>query len=256
MVYELARISRQVIVMTSLMQRTLESFHAISPHQLRIIPHGVPQRALQRKQGTPAQVQHMGRSIIMTNGLIHGLKGIEYMIDAMPEVLERHPEALYLINGKPHPGGWDSREYYDKLRARVAALVRGGVLQPGDVVFEDDFTPMDELLLKLDSAAVYVNPYSDESQSVSGTLALAMSTGAAVVTTPYPYARELTADGAGFLVSFRDSTSLAAAVSRLLDCPGRIQKLNVAAWQRMQNMTWRAVAEAHLDLVVGAAVVS
>ena len=160
------------------------------------------------------------------------------------QVLERHPDALYLVEGKPHPGGWGVQGYYQSLRKRATEL---GLMGTG-VVFNNAFAPYEELLTKLESATVYVNPYTDTTQSVSGTVAMALATGAAIVSTPYPYALESLSGGVGVFVPFRDSGALAAAIVELLDRPMQVARLNLAAHAYAQNMTWQRVARAHLDL--------
>jgi glycosyltransferase involved in cell wall biosynthesis len=243
-VLQLATISHKLTVMTERMRHELDAFHAVPPRRVAVIPHGAPSRPLRRVQGTPRQSYFPGRKLIMSNGLMHGYKGIEYMLEAMPAVLAKHPDALYLVDGKPHPGGWGVQGYYAGLKRRASEL---GLLGTS-VVFHNAFAPYDELLAKLEAAWVYVNPYTDASQSVSGTVAMALAAGAAVVSTPYPYATETLAGGVGVFVPFRDSAALTVAISDLLDSPLRVARLNLAAHAYAQNMTWEKVARAHLDL--------
>lgn len=209
-----------------------------------MIPHGVPSRPLRRTQGTQRQAVFSGKKVIMSNGLMHGYKGIEYMIEAMPLVLRRHPDALYLVEGKPHPGGWGVQGYYNGLKRRATELG----LMDTSVVFNNEFAQYESLLTKLEAATVYVNPYTDHTQSVSGTVAMALATGACVVSTPYPYALETLSGGVGVFVPFRDSGALAEAINDLLDRPVEVAKCNLKAHAHAQNMTWEKVARAHLDL--------
>jgi glycosyltransferase involved in cell wall biosynthesis len=231
----------------------------------------------------------------MTNGLIHGYKGIEYMIEAMPRVLQKHPDAIYLIEGKPHPGGWGVQGYYNQLKQRATELGLIG----NSVIFNNMFSEFSDLLQKLDDAYIYVNPYTDHTQSVSdvslcvstlslptfhdtnstpltmmrnlkkkyhktsnslslslspklkkvsGTVAMALSTGSTIVSTPYPYAVENLNNGIGVFVPFRDSNKLAEVIIELLDKPALVVKHNFAAHNYAQNMTWSKVAQMHLDV--------
>ena len=196
-VQQLAVMSHKLVVMTETMRWTLDSFHAISPDRVAVIPHGVPPLELNRTQGTAQQPMFPGRRIVMSNGLLHAGKGIEYMLQAMPAVIEAFPDVIYVIQGKPHPTGWMVKEYYEMLHETVNSLG----LQD-HVHFYETFLATDELLALLRGATIYVNPYVDHTQSVSGTLAMALSTGAACISTPYPYAEELLRrSDAGMLVS-------------------------------------------------------
>ena len=243
-VAQLSVVSHRLTVMTELMRWTLDAFHGVPPHRVGVIPHGVPDRPLRRTAGTHRQLVYAGRKVIMTNGLMHGYKGIEYMIEAMPAVLARHPDALYLVEGKPHPGGWGVQGYYAGLKKRATELGLMGT----SVVFNNAFAEYEELLTKLEAAMVYVNPYTDTTQSVSGTVAMALAAGCAIVSTPYPYALDALGGGVGVFVPFRDSASLAATIADLLDDPIRIAAHNLRAHAYAANMTWAKVAAAHLNL--------
>eukprot|EP00615_Pteridomonas_danica_P016115 CAMPEP_0114406766 /NCGR_PEP_ID=MMETSP0102-20121206/21464_1 /TAXON_ID=38822 ORGANISM="Pteridomonas danica, Strain PT" /NCGR_SAMPLE_ID=MMETSP0102 /ASSEMBLY_ACC=CAM_ASM_000212 /LENGTH=255 /DNA_ID=CAMNT_0001572949 /DNA_START=177 /DNA_END=944 /DNA_ORIENTATION=- len=243
-IVQLAAISHKITVMTELMRWTLESFHGIPGHRIAVIPHGVPDRPLSRNQGTRRQMNFHKRKIIMTNGLIHGYKGIEYMIQAMPRILTKHPDALYLIEGKPHPGGWGVQGYYSTLKKTATDLGLIG----SSVIFNNEFSEFSVLLQKLDDAYIYVNPYTDHTQSVSGTVAMALSAGSTIVSTPYPYAVENLNNGVGIFVPFRDSNKLAETIIDLLDHPAQVVKHNFAAHHYAQNMTWPKVGQMHIDL--------
>ena len=185
-VQQLTMMSHKLVVMTETMRATLDSFHAAPPHRYAVIPHGVPALALNRTQGTPHQTIFPGRLVIMSNGLLHSGKGIEYMINAMPAIVEKFPDALYVVQGKPHPTGWKVKEYYERLHKDVQDLNLDD-----HVYFLEEFVSTPDLIDLLRGVHIYVNPYVDHTQSVSGTLAMALSTGACVVSTPYPYAEEL-----------------------------------------------------------------
>jgi glycosyltransferase involved in cell wall biosynthesis len=147
------------------------------------------------------------------------------------------------VQGKPHPAGWKVKEYYNELLELVETLG----LQ-ANVAFNDTFMPNPELYALLQSTHVYVNAYVDMTQSVSGTLAMALGAGTACVSTAYPYAAELLSEGAGLLVPVRDSQALADAIIHLLDDPRRIAELNVRAYELSRSMSWTAVAQQYVDL--------
>jgi glycosyltransferase involved in cell wall biosynthesis len=160
-------------------------------------------------------------------------------------VLVRHPKTVYLVDGKPHPGGWGVQSYYSGLKKQASAL---GLIQSGAVFFNTEFSDYGALLTKLEASVIYVNPYIDSTQSVSGTVAMALAAGAAVVSTPYPYALEVLKGGVGVLVPFRDSRALAKAICGLLSDPARVAQKNIRAAAYAAGVTWKHVAKAHLDI--------
>mmetsp|Transcript_33501 Transcript_33501/g.57433 ORF Transcript_33501/g.57433 Transcript_33501/m.57433 type:complete len:188 (+) Transcript_33501:158-721(+) len=182
--------------------------------------------------------------VIMSNGLLHSGKGIEYMINAMPKVIERFPDALYVVQGKPHPTGWKVKEYYELLHKTVEDLELDD-----HVYFLEEFVSTPDLIELLRGVHIYVNPYVDHTQSVSGTLAMALSTGAAVVSTPYPYAEELLRKrDLGVLVPFRDSAALSSAVIRLFSNPSLLESYNAKAHAAAAEMTWARVGARYIEL--------
>ena len=140
--------------------------------------------------------------MILTFGLLSPNKGIEVMIDAMPAILRRRPDAVYVVLGATHPNlvRDQGEAYRESLMARVREL---GVEE--HVVFLDQFVDKATLLDFISMCDVYVTPYLNEAQMTSGTLAYSFGLGKAVVSTPYWHARELLADGRGVLVAFGDA---------------------------------------------------
>src|SRR4029079_6011183 len=140
-------------------------------------------------------------------------KGIEYVIDAMPSILARFPNTVYMVLGATHPHvkAQDGESYRLMLENRALRL---GV--DANIIFHNRFVSRDELTRFLSAADIYITPYLKPDQITSGTLAYAVGCGKAVISTPYWYASELLADGRGILVPWRDSESIAREVSALL----------------------------------------
>lgn len=238
---QVAMLSHQTVVMTNYMKEKAIMLHKMPSSLLSVIPHGVPDAPLTRLQSTDKQVYLPGKKIILTSGLIHQGKGIQFAIEAMPEILKRHPEAVYYVQGSPHPTGDGTQEYYEQLKKLVSEK---GI--ENSVVFNSTFASDKDLWEMMQSAHVYVNSYVDRVASVSGTLVMAMGLGGACVSTPYPFARDALVDGAGILVPFENQVELAKAISYLLDNEERALAMGKIAFSK--TTTWAQVGKMYVEL--------
>jgi glycosyltransferase involved in cell wall biosynthesis len=233
-------LSERVVVMSHDGAALLRAVHGVDAAKIDVIPHGIPV-----VPPRPARDTHGadGRAVILTFGLLSPDKGIEHVIDAMPAVLARHPRTEYIVLGATHPHvkQHHGEAYRLMLQARAALL---GV--EGSVIFHNRFVSHDELVEFLGDADLYVTPYLKEEQSTSGTLAYAVGSGKAVISTPYRYARELLGEGRGVLVPWRDADAIARAVTALLDHPARRAALQERAAEFGRAMAWPLVARAYL----------
>ncbi len=183
--------------------------------------------------------------MILTFGLLSPGKGIEYMIDALPDIVALHPDVLYYVVGATHPHckAQSGEDYRLSLHHRAKELGVGN-----NVVFHDRFLERDELLEIIRAADIYVTPYLNEAQIVSGTLAYAVGAGKAVVSTPYWHAQEMLADGRGRLVPFRDSRALTQEISRLLEFPEERATIRRAAYDYSRPMVMKEMGRHYLAL--------
>ncbi len=233
----LTELSERIIVMSENGGRLLSQVHGVSPDKIDFIPHGIP--TVPRDDTSRRSLGVMDRQVILTFGLLSPDKGVEYVIDALPAILERVPNALYMVVGETHPHvkAHHGETYRLMLQSRAEKL---GVLS--NVVFHDRFVTMPELLEFLSAADIYVTPYLKAEQITSGTLAYAVGAGKAIISTPYTYAKELLADGRGMLVPSRDSAAIAAeAISIFLE-PAKRASLQQRAAEFGAKMSWRVVA--------------
>lgn len=238
---ELVRLSDRVVVMSNHGATLLREVHGVSPDKIDVIPHGIPD--IRRDPASKERLGVEGRPVILTFGLLSPDKGIEHVVDALPAIVARHPDAVYVVLGATHP---HVREHHGEtyrlsLETRARRL---GV--DGSIVFHDRFVSQTELAEFLSAADVYITPYLKEEQITSGTLAYAVGTGIAVVSTPYVYARELLADGRGVLVPVADPAAIAREIVDLLGDGARREMLCERAFAEGRKMVWPAVAQSYL----------
>ncbi|MBV8148610.1 MAG: glycosyltransferase family 4 protein [Candidatus Eremiobacteraeota bacterium] len=236
---ELCAHAARVVALSETGRQLLEGVYGIDAEKLRAIPHGVPDVPFQSTDAAKASFGIGQRTVISTFGLISRGKGLEYAIEAMREVVKRHPEVLYLILGETHPVV--RRQEGESYRESIASMVRDYGLQY-NVQLIDRYLDFDELVGYLAATDIYLTPYLNPVQIVSGTLAYAVGCGKAIVSTPYLYAKELLAHNRGFLCEFRDAASIAAQLTMLLDDPALRRATERRAYRFGRRMTWPHVA--------------
>jgi glycosyltransferase involved in cell wall biosynthesis len=239
---EIVSLSERIVVMSAHGRDTLRELHGVADGVIDVIPHGIPRVA--RGSRGPVQLGLSNKRVLLTFGLLSPDKGIEYVIDALPSILERHPNTVFVVVGATHPHVKErhGEAYRLSLTSRARRL---GLAE--HVIFEDRFVNDAELADFLAAADVYVTPYLNPEQSTSGTLARAVASGKAVVSTPYWHARELLGDDHGVLVPARDAVALASAVGDLLSDDARRLALGERAAQLGRSMSWPVVAKLYLD---------
>jgi glycosyltransferase involved in cell wall biosynthesis len=242
---EVADTSSCVIVMAEKGKELLRSVYRVPAGKIEVIPHGTPDCAFVEPDAAKVALGFAGRPVILTFGLLSPSKGIEVMIDAMPEILRTSPAAVYVVLGATHPNLIlaQGESYRDGLLARVRAL---GIQD--HVVFLDRFVDQETLLRFISMCDVYATPYLNEAQMTSGTLAYSFGLGKAVVSTPYWHARELLAEGRGILVPFGDAAALGRETAALLSDGRRRLAMRERAYADGRPMIWPRIAERYRDV--------
>jgi glycosyltransferase involved in cell wall biosynthesis len=235
---ELVAIVDATVVMSRSAAALLATAYGVDPHRLEIIPHGVPDLPLVDSETVKAGLGVDGRDVILSFGLLGPGKGYGLVLDALPEVVARHPAACYVIVGATHPDllSTEGEAYRRRLTDQVQRLG-----MEGHVRFVDRFVGRVELTRWLEAADVFVTPYPSLDQIVSGTLSYAMGAGRAIISTPYTYATELLADGRGVLVPPGSAPALASALNDVLGDHELRAALGRQAYAYSRGMVWSAV---------------
>ncbi|HUG04960.1 MAG TPA: glycosyltransferase [Candidatus Limnocylindria bacterium] len=237
--------SEQVVVMGTTAARLLNEVYGASRPPV-VIEHGMPAIEPRGRHRLKRQLGVDDRPIISTFGLVDPRKGLEYVVEAMPEIIARNPGALYLVVGQTHPE-LQKREGEAYRNSLVAAVSRLGLRD--HVKFVNQYLTQREVVDYLLATDVYVTPYLDPNQITSGTLAYALGAGKAIVSTPYLHAQEVLETGRGILVPFRDAAAVASAVNSVLGDPRRKRELEMRAYEYGKQMAWPAIGRRVLAMM-------
>jgi glycosyltransferase involved in cell wall biosynthesis len=241
---QLAEFSDRLVVMSERSVQFLRDIYRVPEEEIVLIHHGIPDAPFVKSDDYKDKLGVSGKKIILTFGLLSPGKGIEVVIDALPEIVKAHPQVIYMVVGATHPHlkAEQGENYRNNLHLRAKEL---GVSD--HIVFYDRFVADEDLLEFIGAADIYVTPYLNEAQIISGTLAYALGMGKAVVSTPYWHAQELLADDRGRLVPFRDRVALVREVIDLLDHPEACRAIQQRAYQYGRKMIWSDVGRRYLD---------
>ncbi|WP_276347388.1 glycosyltransferase [Daejeonella sp. JGW-45] len=243
---EIAKQSSRIVVMSKRAVQFLQNIYHIPKEKIQRIEHGVPD--LEPIESNPVKnlPSFRNRKVLFTFGLISRNKGLETVVRALPAIVEKHPDVMYVILGNTHPGVRrnSGEEYRDSLKRMAKALN-----VEDHLTFINQFVSENELHNYLTACDIYVTPYLNEAQITSGTLSYAVGSGAAVLSTPYWHAQELLENRRGRLFGFRDFESLAASVNDLLDHPEKLTALKKNAFNYGLNLRWPAIGREYTRLL-------
>jgi glycosyltransferase involved in cell wall biosynthesis len=240
---EIASLSDRLVVMSERSQEFLQDIYHVPSDKIDLIPHGIPDLPFVDPSFHKDLFGVEGKIVLLTFGLLSANKGIENVISALPAILERHPNVVYIVLGATHPHVLRNEGETYRLSLQRLAQEKG---VEGNVIFYNRFVGLDELVQFIGAADIYITPYLDPAQSVSGTLAYTVGAGKAVISTPYWYAEEMLADQRGALVPFRDPEALAAQVLDLLDNEAKRHAMRKQAYLFGRQMVWPQVARSYM----------
>jgi glycosyltransferase involved in cell wall biosynthesis len=239
---EICKMAGRVVVMSMKAVDFLINIYKIPKYKIKYIQHGVPDILFDQVQ-SKKDYKFEKKKVVLTFGLIGRNKGIETVINALPEVVKKHPDILYIVLGKTHPNviKYSGEEY----RVFLMKLVKKHQLE-NHVLFLNEFIDQQSLFKYLSACDIYVTPYLNEAQITSGTLSYAVGTGAAVISTPYWHAEELLADGRGVLFGFGDHEELASILMSLLDRPEELKLYRKKAFEYGRKITWPIIGKEYV----------
>jgi glycosyltransferase involved in cell wall biosynthesis len=241
---EIGKMANMIVVMSNRAIKFLTEIFMIPSEKISLFEHGVPDLKFSQEQ-TKKEFNLEGKKVLMTFGLLSRNKGIETVIRALPEVVAKHPNIIYIILGKTHPSviRYSGEEYRNYLRRLIKSLEL-----ENHVFFLNEFIDQNELFKYLYATDIYITPYLNEAQITSGTLSYAVGTGAAVLSTPYWHAQELLADGRGRLFDFNNSIQLSEILIELLDKPDVLKNLRKRAYDYGRNITWPKIGKLYIEV--------
>jgi glycosyltransferase involved in cell wall biosynthesis len=237
---EIASQSAKIIVMSKRAVGFLTDIYHIPKEKIQFIEHGVPDLEPTKINPIKNINPFRDKRVLFTFGLLGRNKGIETVIRALPKIVEKHPEIIYVVLGNTHPGVRRSsgEEYRDSLKTLASQLK-----VDKNLFFINKFVSETELFNYLTASEIYITPYLNEAQITSGTLSYAIGSGSAVISTPYWHAQELLANNRGRLFDFKDSESLAGHVLDLLDHPQKLAELKRNAYDYGLHLRWPVIGQ-------------
>lgn len=242
---KIAAYSSGIIVMSKLAIHFLKEVFEVPLAKIFLVEHGVPDFEILKSRIPNPPAHWEGKKIMLTFGLIGRSKGIETALKALPRIVDKNPDLLYVVIGKTHPHVVrnEGEFYRDSLKELVHKL---NIEQ--HVEFMDQYLSEEELVACLLAADLYVTPYHNKAQITSGTLCYALGGGCAVFSTPYWHAEEVLYDGTGRLFEFGDWKCLSKQVNEVLSEPTLLCSLKQKAYDYGKTISWPLISNKYLKI--------
>jgi glycosyltransferase involved in cell wall biosynthesis len=241
---QLTELSARLVVMTERSRTLLTRIYGVAAERIDLIPHGIPDMPFVDPNFFKDQFDVEGKFVALTFGLLSPNKGIEHVLRAMPKVVAEYPDFVYIVLGATHPAlVRDQGETYRRSLERLAQRLD----IKKHVIFYNRFVELRELTEFIGAADIYITPYLNPTQVVSGTLAYSFGCGKAVISTPYWHAEELLAENRGVLVPFADADAIAHAIIELWEDEPRRHAMRKRAYMMGREMIWSHVAHMYME---------
>jgi len=241
---EIAALSDRLIVMSEHSAQMLREVFRVPANKIDLIPHGVPDLPFIDPNFYKDCFGTEGKVVLLTFGLLSPNKGIENVVQALPSILSRHSNVVYMVAGATHPHL--KRHEGERYRLSLQKLAADLGVQD-HVIFHNRFVSPQEMVELVSAADIYITPYKHKEQVVSGTLAYAFSAGKAVISTPYLHAIELLDNERGALVPFDDPEAIATKTIELLNDETSRHAMRKRAYLHARDMVWNRVAHKYMS---------
>ncbi len=241
---KVAALSDRLVVMSERGVEFLKKVYKVSPNKIDFIPHGIPDVPFVDPSFHKDLFGVEGKTVLLSFGLLSANKGIETVISALPAIVARYPDLVYIILGATHPHVIQHEGEAYRLSLQLLTQEKG---VENHVVFYNQFVSLDELVQFIGAADIYITPYLNAAQITSGTLAYTLGAGKAIISTPYWYAEEILAKGRGVLVPFQDPNAMASQVINLLDNESQRHAMRKRAYVFGRDMIWPQVARRYME---------
>ena len=243
---EIAKYSSRIVVMSHRAVGFLTGIYGIPFNKIQLIEHGVPDLEAKTKNPVKESLAFKNRKVLFTFGLISRNKGLETVIQALPAIVAKNPDVMYVVLGTTHPGvirnsGEEYRESLKKLARQLKV--------EDNLTFINKFVSEEQLFDYLTACDMYITPYLNEAQITSGTLSYAIGAGAAVISTPYWHAQELLAENRGRLFDFKDADVLAGIVNELFEDSEKLNQLKANAYEYGLHLRWPSTGQVFIDVL-------
>jgi len=242
-VQTIMKYSKGIIVMTNYSKELLKKDYGLNPDRIQVIPHGIHRVSYRTSEHAKSIFGFSGKLILSTFGLLNPSKGIEYVIEALPPVVEKFPNARFLIAGVTHPIvlEQEGENYRNFLIKKVYELGLNDY-----VLFYNTYFDINKLLRFLESTDVYLSPSLNPKQTVSGTLSYALGSGRPVISTAFAQAKEDITDEVGILIDFKSPQAFTKAIIKLISNNELCLQMGKNAYFRTRHMIWENVAHSYL----------
>jgi glycosyltransferase involved in cell wall biosynthesis len=241
---EVASLSDRLVVMSARGSEFLQEVYHVPREKIDLIPHGIPDVPFVDPSFNKDLFGVEGKTVLLSFGLLSANKGIETVISALPAIVARYPDLVYIVVGATHPHVIQHEGETYRLSLQWLAQEKG---VESHVIFYNRFVSLEELVEFISAADIYITPYLNVQQITSGTLAYTVGAGKAVISTPYWYAEELLSEGRGLLVPFRDPEALAERVISLLGNEAERHAMRKRAYMFGRAMIWPEVSRRYME---------
>jgi len=233
-----------MIVMTEKAVELLRNVYGVTS-EIKIIPHGIPVTNFETQEEEKRELGYSDKIILSSFGMVSSGKGYEQVIEALPGVVKKFPNLIYLIVGETHPDirKHEGEEYRNFLNEKIKELNL-----EKHVKFYNKYVTLQEIIKYLKATDIYLSSGLNPEQITSGTLSYAMGCGRAVISTPFLHAKDVLDGKRGLLAEFENPESFERAILHLLENPGIRKEMEKEAYYYTRHMTWPNVAINYCDL--------